>query len=100
LIADEKSKTVSFNEDVLSKLPNDKPAVYKILNAQGENIYTGSAKRGRLQERLQEYLPGGPESIRGGIKVQIQQKSSIAEAEKMEKSIISRTKPKFNKLGK
>jgi hypothetical protein len=47
-MADEKRKTVNFNEDGLSKLPNDKPAVYKIINARGENIYTGSAKRARL----------------------------------------------------
>jgi len=99
-MADEKSKTVNFNEEGLEKLPNDKPAVYKILNTQGENIYTGSAKRARIQERLQEHLSGGPDPIRGGVKVQIQQKSSIAEAEKTEKNIISRTKPKFNKLGK
>lgn len=99
-MANGKSKTMHFDQNGLNKLPNDKPVVYKILNAQGENIYTGSAKRARIQERLQEHLSEGPDPIRGGVRVQIQQKSSIAEAEKMEKNIISRTKPKFNKLGK
>lgn len=92
-MSDEKKKTVKFEKVRLENIPDNKPAVYKILNAQGENIYTGSAMRGRVQERLQEHLPKGSDPIRGGVKVHIKQKSSIAEAEKTEKIIISRSKP-------
>src|SRR5258708_1462901 len=98
-MADEKRKTVKFSEDGLSKLPDDKPAVYKILNQQGHNVYTGVAKRGRVEERLKEHLPGGPDPI-PGAKVQVQQKHSIADAEKAEAAIIARSKPPFNKQGK
>ena len=56
------------------------------------NNYTGTAKRGRVQERLQEHLGKIP-----GSKVQIEQMSSIHEALKKESNIISRSKPKYNK---
>lgn len=98
-MADQK-KTVDFNEANLGQLPNNKPVVYKILNNQGDNIYTGIAKRGRVQDRLGEHLKGRSDFIPGAKKVQVQQKASIAEAEKTEKNIISRSKPKLNKKGK
>ncbi len=96
-MADEKTKTVGFNEEGIVNAPKDKPVVYEILNNNNENIYTGVAKRGRVHERLKEHLPGGPDPIQGGKKVKVIQKSSISEAEKSEKLIISRSKPKFNK---
>ncbi len=99
-MADEKQKTVKFNDAGLEKLPDNKPAVYKILDSGGNNIYTGVAKRGRVEERLKEHLPGGPDPIPGGVKVQIQQKPSIVQAEQSEAAVIARTKPRFNKRGK
>ncbi|MHA2062530.1 MAG: hypothetical protein ACW963_09615 [Candidatus Sifarchaeia archaeon] len=95
-----KRKTVGFNKEGIGNLLNNKPAVYKIMNRKGENIYTGSAKRGRVKERLSEHFPGGPDRIPGGAKVQVQQKGRIAEAQKSEMNIISRSKPKYNKKGK
>ncbi len=98
-MADQK-KTVNFIEENLGKLPDNKPVVYKILNKQGHNIYTGIAKRGRVQKRLGEHLKGSMEFIPGAKKVQIQQKPSIVAAEKTERNIIARSKPRFNKKGK
>lgn len=92
-------KTVKFNEDGITKLPNDKPVVYKILTQTGNNNYTGSAKRGRVQERLKEHLPGGKDYI-PGAKVQIEQTGSVSEAQQKEARVITRTKPKHNKRGK
>lgn len=92
-----KSKTTNFTEKGIVNLPNDKPVVYKIMNQSGQNIYAGVAKRGRVQERLKEHLPGGPDPILGGAKVQIQQKPTISDAEKTEAKIILRSKPKYNK---
>jgi hypothetical protein len=51
-------KTVKFNESGIDKLPKDKPVIYKILTEGGKNNYTGVAKRGRVQKRLQDHLPG------------------------------------------
>lgn len=95
-----KKKTVKLNQDDINNLSNDKPVVYKILNNKGENIYTGSAKRSRVTERIKEHLPGGSDPIPGGAKVKIDQHGSIDEAQKSETRIISRTKPKYNRRGK
>ncbi len=92
-----KTKTVRFTKEGIANLPKEKPVVYKIKNQTGENIYAGVAKRGRVQDRLKEHLPGGPAPIPGGAKVQIEQMASICDAEKKETNIISRSKPKYNK---
>lgn len=84
----------------IESLPNDKPVVYKLLNAQGDNIYTGIARRGNVRERLKDHLPGGSDPIPGVVRVEIQQKDSIDQARETEGRIISRSKPKYNKQGK
>lgn len=95
-----KTKTVKFKADDINNLPNNKPVIYKITDKNGKNIYTGSAKRGRVEQRVKEHLPGGPDAIPGEVKVQVFQKSSIKEAQKSESNIISRSKPRYNKKGK
>ena len=89
-------KTVNFNKSGAAKLPNDKPVVYKIKTAGGKTNYVGVAKRGRTQERIQEHLDAGEIP---GAKVEVEQVSSVAEAQKKEPSIISRTQPKYNEQG-
>jgi hypothetical protein len=90
-------KTVKFNRVGASKLPVDKPVVYKIQTGSGKTNYVGIAKRGRAQERIQEHLDS--DKIPGS-KVQIEQMASIQDAQKKEQAIISRTKPKYNEQGK
>ncbi len=92
-------KTVKFNKNGITKLPKDKPVVYKIETGSGQNNYTGIAKKGRVQERLMEHLSNGPDPI-PGVKVQIEQMSSISDAKNKESNIISRSQPKYNKQGK
>ena len=92
-------KTVPFNQEGIEKVPNDKPVVYKIMTEGGKNNYTGVAKRGRVQERLQEHLPGSKD-YKPGTKVQIEQMPSIKEAKEKESRIITLTKPSYNKKGK
>jgi len=99
-MAKERSKTVSFDKGGIGKLPKDKPVVYKIMNKKGDNIYTGIAKRGEVQDRVKDHLPTGQDAIPGGSKIKIQQKKSIDEANKSESRIIARSKPKYNKRGK
>lgn len=93
-------KSSDFSEKGIESLAKDKPVVYEILNKNNKNVYTGSAKRGRVEERLKEHLSGGPDPIRGGTKVRIQQKSSIDDAQKAEQQIIKQSKPPQNKQGK
>ncbi len=90
-------KSSDFTEEAIESLAKDKPVVYQILNKNNKNIYTGSAQRGRVEERLKEHLPGGPDPIRGGTKVKIQQKSSVDDAQKAEQRIIKQNKPPQNK---
>jgi len=92
-------KTVSFTGKGIGKLPDDKPVVYKILTDGGKNNYTGVAKRGRVQERLQEHLPGGKDAV-PGAKVQIEQMPSIEDAQDREAHVIARSKPPHNTQGK
>lgn len=99
-MAKRKKKTAEFDNESIDSLARDKPAVYKILNRKGENIYTGSAKRGRVTDRIKEHLPGGKDPIPGGAKVRIEQMESIDQARSSEQRVISRTKPKYNKRGK
>lgn len=93
-------KSGKFNAEGIENLANDKPVVYKIKDEKGNNIYTGSAKRGRVTERLKEHLPTGKDAIRGGKTVEISQKPSIAEARKSEERIIKQAQPRQNKKGK
>ena len=92
-------KTVPFNKKGIEKLPDDKPVVYKILTEGGNINYAGVAKRGRVQDRLEEHLPGGKDHVPGS-KVAIEQVGNIDEAQAKEGRIISRSKPRHNKKGK
>lgn len=91
-------KTVDFSKSGVGKLPDDKPVLYRIQTDGGKINYTGVAKRGRVQERLEEHLPGGKDYV-PGAKVQIEQMSSITEAKEKEARVIARTKPKYNDRG-
>lgn len=92
-------KTVRFNKSGISKLPDNKPALYRIQTESGETNYAGIAKRGRVQERLAEHLPGGKDHV-PGAKVQIEQQRTIDQAAGKEARVIARGQPKYNRLGK
>ena len=92
-------KTAALNKAGIGKLPNDRPAVYRLQTEGGKTNYAGVAKRGRVQERLAEHLPGGKDYV-PGAKVQINQMQSIDQARQTETRVISRSKPKYNKRGK
>ncbi len=91
--------TVPFNSGGINKLPENKPVVYKIQTPGGKNNYTGIAQRGRVQERLNEHLPGRKDYI-PGYTVQIEQMTSINLARSKEMNIIGRSKPNYNIQGK
>jgi len=95
-----KKKTTNFTQEDINKLAQDKPVVYKLLNSKGENVYTGSSKKGQVESRIKDHLPRGSDPVPGVKKVRIEQHDSISEAQESEKRIISRSKPKHNKKGK
>ena len=91
------SNKKQFKKENLYSIPNYKPVIYEINNSRGINIYTGTAKRGRVKERLKEHLTQGSDPIKGGKSFRIKQMDSIKNAQKEEQRIIKREKPKFNK---
>jgi len=92
-------KTVPFNRQGIAKAPNDRPATYRIQTESGKTNYVGTAKRGRVQERLGEHLPGGKDYI-PGAQVVVEQQPNIAAARDEEARAIRRSQPKYNKQGK
>jgi hypothetical protein len=90
-----KTKTVKYDEQGIGQLPNDKPVVYRIKTESGQMNYVGVAQKGRVRERISEHLGQIP-----GAKVQIEQFSSINDAQKKEVNVIRRAQAKYNKQGK
>jgi excinuclease UvrABC nuclease subunit len=89
------TKKVRYSTEDIGQLPNDKPALYRITSETGDLNYVGSAKRGRVQERILEHMGKIP-----GATVKIEQFSSIGDAQRKEANVIKRTQPKYNKQGK
>lgn len=86
------TKKTSFNKTAIEKLPDDKPAVYRIETEGGKPNYIGVAKRGRVQDRIKEHIGEIP-----GATVRIEQCASIVNAQAKEQRAIARSKPKYNK---
>ena len=89
------TKTVKYNKQGIDQLPNDKPVLYRIKTESGNLNYVGIAQRGRVRERISEHLDKIP-----GAKVQIEQFSSITDAQRKEVNVIKRAQSKYNKQGK
>lgn len=89
------TKKVDYNKSGIEKLPDDKPALYRIQTEGGKENYVGVAQRGRVRERIAEHLGAIP-----GAKVSIEQFSGIDEARAKEANVIKRAIPKYNKQGK
>lgn len=88
-------KKVKFNQDGVSQLPDNKPALYRIETGSGGLNYSGVAKRGRVRQRISEHLGEIP-----GATVRVEQFSSISDAQAKEANVIKRNQPKYNKQGK
>ncbi|WP_424945935.1 GIY-YIG nuclease family protein [Candidatus Spongiihabitans sp.] len=93
-------KSGSFDKSGIENLAKNKPVVYQIVGKDGKTLYIGSAKRGRVPERLTEHLSGNKDPIPGGKRVKIQQAPSIDAARKSEARMIKLKQPPRNKQGK
>lgn len=91
------SRTQKFTKENIKEVPKDKAIIYKIKNPKGENLYTGIAGRGRVQDRLMEHKTLKRELIPGGTRFQFVQVKNKDRAEQIEKQIIKKEDPKFNK---
>jgi len=89
-------KAGNLNKTSVAELADDKAAVYKILNAKGDNVYTGAAAKGKVQAQITKHMRGGEEAIPGGKSVKLTQKATVVEARKSAARIIKRDEPKNN----
>ncbi|MEX1063752.1 MAG: hypothetical protein WD898_04120 [Candidatus Paceibacterota bacterium] len=94
------SRTQKFTLENIGKVPQAKAVVYKIKNSSGVNLYTGIAGRGRGQDRLLEHRMVKGEKIPGGTRFQYVQVKNKDRAGNIEKQIIKKEQPKFNKQAK
>ena len=94
------NRTQKFTKENITKVPKNKAIIYKIKNADGENLYTGIAGRGRVQQRLLEHKELKKEKIPGGTRFQFAQVKNKDRAESIEKQIIKKEQPKVNKQNK
>jgi len=89
-----------FNKTNVEKVPKDKTIVYEITNNAGQNLYTGIAGRGNVQQRLTDHLQYKKDHISGGTNFKIAQVKNKDVALKVEEQIIKKEAPKFNKQHK
>lgn len=90
------TKSKRLTKENIKDIPESKAVIYKLLNNNGKNIYTGIAGRGNAQERLLQHKQLGKDKIPGATKFRIAQKKTKVIAHKEEKKIIKKEKPKFN----
>ena len=94
-----RQQTVRLTQDGISKLVEGKPVVYTIHSHTGKLNYAGLAKRGRVQERISEHRPNGPDAL-PGVKVTIEPMDNLPAAKARLKNIIYTQMPTYNKQGK
>lgn len=94
------SRTQKFTKENIQQVPKDKAIIYKIKNINSDNLYTGIAGRGRVQDRLMEHKTLKRELVPGGTRFQFAQAKNKDRAEQIEKQIIRKEQPKFNEQNK
>ena len=77
----------------IEKVPGDKPGVYRIKNAEGDVLYIGKAKGGRLDDRIAEHKG----EFEGGTRFQYKTTPSKEAAQSLERREIREYKPPKNK---
>ena len=77
----------------LENVPGDKPGVYRIKNADGDVLYIGMAKGGRLDDRIAEHKG----EFEGGTRFQYKTTPNKDAAESLERREIREYKPPKNK---
>lgn len=50
------TKKTKYKKPDLEQLPNNKPVLYRIETGSGNLNYVGTAKRGRVKERIAEHI--------------------------------------------
>lgn len=84
-----------FTKKALRQLPETKPGVYIIKNNRGTNMFSGIAKRGQVQETLENHFYGGEQYVPGAW-LQFEQFNNLGLCNERLNAVIARDKPKYN----
>ena len=87
-----------FSKETITKIPKNKPQVYKLHNSKDDLLYVGTAKKDRISERLLEHKK--EPKFKSISKFTTTNYKSKEQAKKAETRIIKKEKPKLNKIGK
>ena len=94
------NRAKKFTKKNIKNIPKGKTIIYKLKNKNGKNLYTGIAGRGRGEDRLLEHKELKKDKIPGVVLFQIVQVKNKDIVAKLEKQIIKKEQPKFNKENK
>ena len=87
------SPTKPITKANVEKVPGNEPGVYRIKNTQGDVLYIGKAKGGRLDDRIAEHKG----EFEGGTQFQYKTTSTKEAAERLERREIRENMPLKNK---
>lgn len=87
------SNTKSMTKGNIDKVPGNKPGVYRLKNKQGDILYIGKAKGGRLNDRIAEHR----EHFLGATQFQYRTTKTKESADRLERQEISKYIPPRNK---
>lgn len=87
------STTQPINKKNIKKVPGNKPGVYRIKSSQGNILYIGKAKGGRLNDRILEHKG----RFQSGTQFQYRTTASKQSAERLELIEIKKHMPPRNK---
>jgi hypothetical protein len=86
---------IRFSKKAIKELPDNKPGVYIIKNNSGTNMFTGIAKRGQVQETLENHFYGGDKYVPGAW-LQFEQFNNLTDCNARLKTILERDEPRYN----
>jgi hypothetical protein len=86
---------IRFSKKAIKELPDNKPGVYIIKNNSGTNMFTGIAKRGQVQETLENHFYGGDKYVPGAW-LQFEQFNNLTDCNARLKTILERDEPSYN----
>lgn len=87
------SPTQPINKKNIAKVPKNKPGVYRIKDRQGDILYIGKAKGGRLNDRIWEHRG----RFQNGTTFQYCTTGNKEAAENLERKEINKHVPPRNK---
>jgi predicted GIY-YIG superfamily endonuclease len=90
------AKIHKSNKANIKDIPENEPIVYRLLNNSNNELYTGIAKRNRIQDRLLEHLNIQKEKISGATKLKLHRLIIWRVLKKIEKKLLKQLQPKFN----